>query len=126
MKAKQVEEKKKKAEERAKKQLKHAAEREKRAAEKEELKSQKMETRKGKKAKISGDTSTGIQSQEISSNECAVCFGTYEDDIDESEEPLRNWVQCTSPECLKWMHEECLEKDEDECMICLLCCNLFK
>ena len=102
-KAKQEEEKKGKAEERAKK----AAEQEKRAAEKEELRLQKMDvlkTRKGKRAKISGDISTGIQSHEISSNECAVCFGTHEDDIDESEEPIC-WAQCTSPECSKWMHE---------------------
>ena len=53
-KAKQEEEKMRKAEERAKK----AAERQKKAAEKEELKLQKMKTRKGKRAKISGDTST--------------------------------------------------------------------
>ena len=126
-------EKKKKAEERDKK----TAERQKKAAEKEELKRQKAKEReqrlkqktknsKGAASKASGETSTnGIQSGEISSNECAVCFGAYDEDLVDGK-PTRDWIQCTYADCSKWMHEECLEKDSDNCMICPLCHTLFK
>ena len=37
-------------------------------------------------SKTSGEMSTeGIQCQEISSNECAVCFGAYEEDLADGE-----------------------------------------
>ena len=113
------------------------AEREK-AAEKEELKQQKakeneqrlmQKTRKSKGAAstASGEMSTeGIQSREISLNECAVCFGAYDDDLGQDGKPVRDWIQCTYPDCSKWMHEECLEKDSNHCMICPLCHTLFK
>ena len=112
-------------------------EREKKAAEREELKRQKAKqkeqrlmrkTRKSKAAaaKASGETSIeGIHCREISSNECAVCFGAYDDDLADGK-PLRDWIQCTYPDCSKWMHEECLEKDSNHCMICPLCHTLFK
>ena len=33
-----------------------------------------------------------------------VCFGEYEDDLSPERLPLN---QCTSPDCNKWMHEDC-------------------
>jgi len=130
--AQREEEKKKKAEERARK----AAEREKKAAEKEALKQQKAKDRelrlKQKSAKgttskkASGEKSSeGIQNHEISMNECAVCFGAYDDDLCDGN-LLHEWVQCTSADCSKWMHEECLEKDDNNCMMCPLCNTLFE
>ena len=68
-----------------------------------------------------GEMSTeGIQSREISSNECAVCFGVYDDDLGQDGKPVRDWIQCTYPDCSKWM------KDSNHCMICPLCHTLFK
>ena len=39
----------------------------------------------------------------MSSNECAICLGAYEDDVSEDGELLFSWVECTNPECNKWM-----------------------
>ena len=44
---------------------------------------------------------------DIDCNTCAICFGSYEEDLlsgggDE-------WLQCT---CGKWVHEECVEDCE--------------
>jgi len=125
--AQREEEKKKKAKERARK----AAEREKKAAVKEALKQQKAKDRelrlkqksaKGTTSKKASDekSSEGIQNHEISMNECAVCFGAYDDDLCDGN-LLHEWVQCTSADCSKWMHEECLEKDDNNCMMCPLC-----
>ena len=35
----------------------------------------------------------GLQSEESTSNECTVCFGSY-DDLDSDGALLREWVQC--------------------------------
>lgn len=46
----------------------------------------------------------------MSSNECAICLGEYEDDVGEEGELLLSWVECTNPECKKWMHEQCYKR----------------
>ena len=73
-----------------------------------------MKQRKSsRKAGESSKTERGLQSEEISSNECAVCLGAYEDDLDANGEPLHEWVQCTSEVCCNWMHQDCLDVDEE-------------
>ena len=58
---------------------------------------------------------TGIQHWEVSTNECAVGFGLYEDDSDTAE-----WIQCANEDYKVWSHAECLEmcKDAYVCVIC--------
>ena len=58
---------------------------------------------------------TGIQHREVSTNECVVCFGLYEDDPDSAE-----WIQCTNEDCMVWSHAECLEMCEDA-YVCIIC-----
>lgn len=53
---------------------------------------------------------SGLQCAEVSSNECAICLGEYEDDVGEEGELLLSWVECTNPECKKWMHEQCYKR----------------
>ena len=50
----------------------------------------------------------GVQSNEINSDECARCFGLYEDDLSPTGKLEKDWVQCTNHACQKWMHAECL------------------
>ena len=61
----------------------------------------------------------------MSSNECAICLGAYEDDVGEDGELLFSWVKCTNSECKKWMHEECLEKNDADLYVCGVCNSLF-
>ena len=35
-----------------------------------------------------------------------MCLGAYEDDLDANDQPLCEWVQCTSEICGKWMHQD--------------------
>ena len=64
----------------------------------------------------------GINSSDIDSNQCCVCFRTYEDDIDEG--TGLEWVECS---CKRWLHEECIDY-EIECggdgqeLLCPFCC----
>ena len=51
-----------------------------------------------KRAKSADDQS------QIDTNRCAICFGTYEDDIIVGSG--EDWLQCT---CGKWVHEMCVE-----------------
>ena len=62
---------------------------------------------------------TEIQYREISTNECAACFGLYEDDPDPVE-----WIQCTNKDCKVWSHAECLEMCEDA-HVCVICETLL-
>lgn len=64
------------------------------------------------------------QNEESTSNECTVCFGEYKDDLSPGGVPLKNWVQCTSEECKKWMHEDCACKNSDDNLVCA-CGNVF-
>ena len=48
-------------------------------------------------------------------NEGTICFAEYKDDLSDGV-PIKSWIQCTSEECYKWMHEECVPKNiEDKC-----------
>jgi len=42
------------------------------------------------------DDEYGVQNREISNNECAVCFGLYQDDLSTTEKWMREWVECTN------------------------------
>ena len=58
----------------------------------------------------SSTSSSGLQREEISSDECAVCLCAYQDDFDENSELVREWLQCTNKICAKWMHQDCLRR----------------
>ena len=68
----------------------------------------------------SGEDEDGVQSCEISNNECAVCFGLYQDDLSSTGKLLNEWVECTNAGCKKWMHVQCLQLS-DGLYICGLC-----
>ena len=58
-----------------------------------------------KKKKTDGDG--GLQRHEVSSNECASCFGLYDEDIDpETGDVTCDWIQCTNEDCCVWMHTQ--------------------
>ena len=57
----------------------------------------------------SGEDEDGVQSHEISNNECAVCFGLYQDDLSSTGKLMTEWVECTNAGCKKWMHAQCLQ-----------------
>ena len=58
------------------------------------------------------------QNCESTSNECTICFGSYSDDLDSDGTPMRVWVECTNPDCKKWMHEDCTSRDENGLLMC--------
>lgn len=64
----------------------------------------------------------GLQKAEISYDECAVCFGTYDEDVIDGE-LRREWIQCTNLDCNKWMHSECLVAADSQVYICYVCKN---
>ena len=98
------------------------------ALEREAKKAQTLKTKKAKKHKSSSDSKRrkiaddvsndddeeGLQCCEISNNECATCFGQWDDDDDADE-----WLQCTNEEYVVWSHADCLEKCDDA-YICVL------
>ncbi len=43
-----------------------------------------------------------LQANEIAQEECCVCFGTYQEDMDDG--LGSEWVQCS---CSHWLHEDC-------------------
>ena len=67
----------------------------------------------------------GLQNRESTSNECTVCFGSYDDDLSSDGTLLREWVQCTNNECQKWMHEDCVARG-NSCLVCAVCRTEFK
>ena len=72
-----------------------------------------------------GQAENGLQRSEISSNECAVCFGHYDDDF-VGGELEKEWLQCTNLEsCGKWMHVSCLSANECGQYTCALCKATF-
>ena len=80
-----------------------------------------MNPKKTKAAK----SDIGLQGREVSSNECAACFGLYEEDIDpDSGDITREWIQCTDEDCGVWMHTECLDKCDDD-FVCCICGAIF-
>jgi len=48
------------------------------------------------------DDKYGVQIRGISNNECAVCFGLYQDDLSTTGKLIRAWVECTNQRCKKW------------------------
>ena len=128
-KAKREEEKKQKAEERAQKAAKKAEEQANKIEERKRIAAEKKREREcknqskpsGKRVSTRSSDGTGLQSAEVSNNECAICLGAYEDDIGEDGELLFSWVECTNQECKKWMHEQCLEKCDGDLFVCGVC-----
>ena len=64
------------------------------------------------------------QNSESTSNECTICFGDFADDLGSDGFPTKNWVQCTNEECSKWMHEDCIMKNDEDNLVCF-CGNAF-
>ena len=62
------------------------------------------------------------ESEIVSWNECIVCLGDYSDDIDsETGKLLKEWIQslCTNENCAVWMHVECADNSDENCLLCL-------
>ena len=71
------------------------------------------------------ENESGVQSREISLNECAVCFGTYEDDIDDiTGHVTTEWIQCTNELCAVWSHADCLDTSDGD-YVCNICQAIF-
>jgi len=66
----------------------------------------------------------GLQHHEISQNECAACFGAYEEDVDDDGNLTVEWIQCTNKSCNVWSHCNCLDNTEGE-YICTICHTMF-
>ena len=60
-----------------------------------------------------------VNNPEVNKNECCVCSGTYDKDVEE--ENGREWLNCT---CGRWLHDDCvlgavdLEEDATICPMC--------
>ena len=125
-KAKRKEEREKKRKEKeAEKQSKSGNQRNKKVAKKPSM--SKRSTKKTPVASPSDSDSQdedGIQSKEISSNECAICFGLYQDDLSSTGKLLTEWVECPNIACKKWMHIQCLQLS-DGLYVCGLCSAQF-
>ena len=115
------EENKRKAEEKVRK----AEEKRKEQEKKQKLKRTKKNTLRQQDDSLSDSTEDGVQGNEILSDECAICFGLYEDDLSTTGKLEKDWVQCTNHTCQKWMHAECLEQDEDDLFLCTHCSTFF-
>ena len=126
-------EKEKKAKERELKAIERQKKAEEKAAEIEERRKQR-ELKKNQSSK-KGFTKVFVtrsksgyapQNSESGTNECAVCFGLYSDDVSTDGTPAREWVQCVNKECSKWMHADCASKDEEGSSVCIICGAIFK
>ena len=106
--AKKAEEKAKKAEEKAKKAEEKARGAASKTASKRAITTTRAAKRKNEAAEpLAKRAKYSEEEVEVDSNTCAICFGSYEEDLlsgggDE-------WLQCT---CGKWVHEECVEDCE--------------
>ena len=66
-----------------------------------------------------------LQRREVSSNECAACFGLYDEDVDpDSGDIIQDWIQCTDEGWGVWTHTECLDKCDDD-FVCGICGAIF-
>ena len=99
------------------------AERKRKAENKERQQANKENSSRNGKYRTRGSCD-GLQKGEISNNECAVCFGVYEDDLMDGE-LHKEWIQCTKKSCGKWMHVECLSTNDDNLYVCQICDNTF-
>ena len=66
-------------------------------------------------SEVEDEDQYGVQDKEISSNDCAVCFGLYQDDLSSA--------GCTNEWCKKWMHSQRLQVNND---LQLNVCGIFK
>ena len=127
-KQKKIEERKRKVEEKAKEQELKRSERKKKKD--IEISFKEKQTTSGynkiftTRSKTRRD-SHGQQNNDGTKNICIVCFGEYENDLSPERLPLKNWVQCTSPDCNKWMHEDCTHQNTNGNLVCL-CGNEFE
>ena len=112
-KAAKEEEKKRKAQERQSKQ----AEKQKKAEQPKSSGQKRNGSSEGSKSKRQqlDREEDGVQHREVSQNECAACFGLFEDDT----EPVE-WIECTNEDCRVWSHADCLEKC-DNAYVCVAC-----
>ena len=42
--------------------------------------------------------------ENINTEVCCVCYGTYQEDVDTG----RQWLECS---CTRWIHEDCIDDD---------------
>ena len=114
----------KKAEEREAEKVKKAKEREaKKGKGKEKAECKQKAAQKVQQRKALRKNFNDIQLEDISSHQCAVCFGSYDDDLVDGD-LIQSWIQCTHLSCSKWMHVDCVDAGEGG-MICPLCDTLF-
>ncbi len=64
-------------------------------------------------------------SHRIGDDVCAVCSGTYFDDIDESGQVTADWIQCGDSACAVWSHVNCLEIHATG-FVCAICITVFQ
>ena len=60
-----------------------------------------------------------VTNPEVNENECCVCSGTYDKDVEEGNG--RKWLKCT---CGRWLHDDCVSGAvdlEEDAAICPLC-----
>ena len=119
-KAAREEEKKRKAQERQAKQAEKQAEKQKKAEQKKSSGQKRNNSlcdgSRSKRQKLDREDESqdaGIQHHEILKDECAACFGLFEDDADSVE-----WIECTNENCRVWAHAECLEMC-DNAYVCI-------
>ena len=105
-KAAKEEEKKRKAQERQAKQAEKQKKAEQKKSSGQKRNNSSCDGSRSKQQKLdSGEDESqdaGIQHHEISKDECAACFGLFEDDADSVE-----WIECTNENCRVWAHAEC-------------------
>jgi len=119
------EEQRKKQEERAAKQAKRAQKKAKKATNSKKRKAGETSAQATNPKKKRSDSDNGLQGREVSSNECARCFGLYDEDVDpDTGDVTCDWIQCTSDNCGVWMHTECLAKCDGD-YVCCVCETLF-
>ena len=75
------------------------------AKEKELKKGHKFKTQTGKQPIVE----RGVQNNEISSSECAICFGTYDEDMSDGI-LTQAWIECPLQDCAKWCMKTVLKK----------------
>ena len=66
-----------------------------------------------------------VQTHKILDNKRAVCFGTYEDDIDHiTGHVTTKWIQCTNELCAVLSHASCLDTLDGD-YVCNICQAIF-
>ena len=74
-----------------------------------------------KKAKVSAQPP---EDENVDSNVCCACFGSYEDDVLEGSGAV--WISCA---CGRWLHEDCVEEckedDQGNDRMCPLCVDVL-